>query len=119
FALVADQQRGDETADLADLRQDAFHVRIDLKADRQRNRLVGNVDLNILLFAVIEEVKLLRLQAIYIVSVAIGNQYRRRDFRYGRPSDDGEAFRCLFRLGGLLRLLRRLSLRSEHTARQG
>ena len=58
LALLADQQRRDQAADLLDLRQNALHVRIGLQADHQRNRLVRHVHVDVLFLAVVEQVEL-------------------------------------------------------------
>ena len=77
LALVADQERRDQAADLLDLRQDAFHVRVGLQADHQRDRLVRHIDVDVLLLAVIEQVELVGLQPVHVVSVAVEDQHRR------------------------------------------
>ena len=61
---------------LLHLRQNAFHMRVHLKTDHQRDRLVRDVHLDVLFLAVVEQVELMRLQTVDVVAVAVEDQHR-------------------------------------------
>ena len=101
FTGVAGYQRLDHGTDLVDLLQGAFVANAGFDGDDERNRLVFGIDVNILLTAIVEEVKLRRLQVIHDVAVAIEDECRRNDTF--DVDDDGLTRWRYFRHPGLRR----------------
>ena len=76
FALIADHDRLDHPADFLNLWQHGFHAIVGFDRDRQGDQREGHVHVNVLLFAVVEEMELLRSQAIDVVAMAVHHGYR-------------------------------------------
>ncbi|MCX6627230.1 MAG: hypothetical protein NTW28_06330 [Candidatus Solibacter sp.] len=57
--------------------QNAFHVRVGLQADHERDWLVRHIHVDVLLLAVVEQVELEGLQPVHVVAVAVEDQHRR------------------------------------------
>ena len=70
LALVADHQGIDQVPDLAHLRDDSLHMGVNLQTDHQRDRLIGDVHLNVLFFAVIVQMELEWLETVDVIVVA-------------------------------------------------
>jgi len=104
FALIAQNQRVHHVADLVNIGQHLLHRRVGLHQDHHRDRLIGHVHMDILFLLVVHQVKLVWLQAVDEIAVAVVDQHRRQDVLHHDP--DAEVG-CLF-------LGRRRILRGRH-----
>jgi hypothetical protein len=78
LALLADHQRLDHRADFVDLRQNALHVIVGLHRNHHGNGLKRHIHVNVLLFAVVQQVEVLGLQTVQVVAVPVQHRDRRQ-----------------------------------------